>query len=81
MIIQPNQNPLQQALFKAAKAGNIALMRELIDAGANPYAHDELQRSALSYLMEQNFDALKDLLIELDRKTLIISGKGGMKYE
>jgi ankyrin repeat protein len=68
MTIQSNQNPLQQALFKAAKAGNIVLMRELIDAGANPYVHDELQRSALSYLMEQNFDALKDLLIELDRK-------------
>jgi hypothetical protein len=56
-------------------------MRELIDAGANPYAHDELQRCALSYLMEQNFDALKELLIELDRKTLIISGKGDIRYE
>jgi ankyrin repeat protein len=81
MKIQSNQSPLQQALLKAAKAGNIALMRELIDAGANPYANDELQRSALSYLMEQNFDALKDLLIELDRKTLTISGKGDIRYE
>jgi ankyrin repeat protein len=49
MSIQSNQDPLQEALFKAAKVGNIKLMRELIIAGANFFAIDEENHTVLSY--------------------------------
>jgi ankyrin repeat protein len=49
MSIQSNQDPLQEALFKAAKVGHIQLMRELIIAGANFFAIDEENHTVLSY--------------------------------
>jgi ankyrin repeat protein len=49
MSIQLKQDPLQQALFQAAKVGHIQLMRELIIAGANFFAIDEENHTVLSY--------------------------------
>jgi ankyrin repeat protein len=49
MLIQPKQDPLQRALFQAAKVGHIQLMRELIIAGANFFAIDEENHTVLSY--------------------------------
>jgi ankyrin repeat protein len=60
------ENPLQQALFKAAKVGHIKLMKELIQAGADPYARDEINSNALDYAYRQNPEELKEFLEWLD---------------
>lgn len=68
MTIQHKQNPLQYALFQAAKVGNFNLMRELIKAGANPFSIDESGRSALSYAVVQDREATAALFSELNSK-------------
>lgn len=49
-----NQDPLQFALFKAAKIGNIKLMREFIEAGADPFLLDIENCNAITYAMKSN---------------------------
>lgn len=49
MTTHSTLNPLQQALFKAAKVGHIVLMREFVEAGADPLAPDEDNRCAIQY--------------------------------
>ena len=55
-------HPFQEALFKAAKVGNVKLMRELIKAGANPFAPDEEERNAISYALAANLEDTVKLL-------------------
>jgi ankyrin repeat protein len=65
MTIHSNQDPLQQALFKAAKVGHIKLMRELIIAGADPFISDEKGHSAISYATKSDPIKTGSLLLEL----------------
>lgn len=58
--------PLQHALFKAAKVGNLNLMRELIEAGADPFASDENGITIISYAYIAAPEATKTLLQELE---------------
>lgn len=51
MTIHSNHDPLQQALFKAAKVGNIYLMKEFIATGANPFKLDEEEHDAIFYAL------------------------------
>lgn len=55
-------HPFQEALFKAAKVGNVKLMRELIKAGANPFASDKEERNAISYALASNLAETVKLL-------------------
>lgn len=48
------QELLQTALFKAAKVSNIKLMREFIEAGADPFALDKFGRDVIFYAAKQN---------------------------
>lgn len=57
--------PIQDAIIKAAKAGNIKFMRELIKAGANPFLADENERNAISYALASNIDEAVALAAEL----------------
>lgn len=59
------QGPFQEALLKAAKVGNIKLMRELIKAGASLFTPDEEERNALSYALAANPEETIKLLEEL----------------
>jgi len=43
-------NPVQKRLLKAAKVGNINLMKEYIKIGADPYMPDEHGHNAVFYL-------------------------------
>jgi ankyrin repeat protein len=65
MSIQSNQDPLQEALFKAAKVGHIQLMRELIIAGANFFAIDEENHTVLSYAYQADPEGTIVLLASL----------------
>jgi len=56
---------LQEALFKAAKVGHIKLMRELIEAGANPFALNEDDHNAFFYAEQQACEETAALLREL----------------
>jgi ankyrin repeat protein len=49
MTIHSNQNLLQKALIQAAKGGNIELMKEFVEAGANPFEPDEKGHNAIFY--------------------------------
>jgi len=60
-----NQDPLQFALFKAAKIGNIKLMREFIEAGADPFLLDIENCNAITYAMKSNVLDQNSLLMEL----------------
>lgn len=64
-IHQPTQTPLQQALFKAAKVGHISLMREFVEAGADPFALDEKNRSVIQYAIESDPADPATLLMQL----------------
>ena len=66
MTIHSNHDALQQALFQAAKVGNINLIRELIIAGANPFITDDADRNAIYYM--NRYDPVKTdtLLLELE---------------
>lgn len=61
-----NQDPLQFALFKAAKIGNIKLMREFIEAGADPFLLDTENCNAITYVMKSNVLDQNSLLMELN---------------
>ena len=50
-----NQDPLQFALFKAAKIGNIKLMREFIEAGADPFLLDTENCNAYYICHEEQY--------------------------
>jgi ankyrin repeat protein len=69
MSIQSNQNPgqdpLQRALFQAAKVGHIQLMRELIAAGANFFDIDEKGHTVLSYAYKADSEGTVDLITSL----------------
>jgi ankyrin repeat protein len=69
MSIQSNQNPgqdpLQRALFQAAKVGHIQLMRELIIAGANFFAIDEENHTVLSYAYQADPEGTIALITSL----------------
>jgi ankyrin repeat protein len=65
MSIQLKQDPLQQALFQAAKVGHIDLMRELIIAGANFFDIDEENHTVLSYTYKANPEGTLALLTNL----------------
>jgi ankyrin repeat protein len=65
MSIQPNQDPLQEALFKAAKVGHIQLMRELIIDGANFFAIDEENHTVSSYAYSANPEGTIALITSL----------------
>lgn len=73
---KPDQffNPLQNALFKVAKAGNIKSMVEFIEAGADPYMLDEYGRNAVFYATLAASDEV-DTLAPLLKK--IIAQRGG----
>jgi hypothetical protein len=60
-----NQDPLQFALFKAAKIGSIKLMREFIEAGADPFLLDTENCNAITYAMKSNTLDQNSLLMEL----------------
>ena len=60
-----NQDPLQFALFKAAKIGNIKLMREFIETGADPFLLDTENCNAITYAMKNNKLDQNSLLMEL----------------
>ncbi|NDA90329.1 MAG: hypothetical protein EBY20_05425 [Alphaproteobacteria bacterium] len=60
-----NQDPLQFALFKAAKIGNIKLMREFIETGADPFLLDTENCNAITYAMNSNALDQNSLLMEL----------------
>ena len=62
------QDPLQTALFKAAKIGHINLMKEFIEVGADPFAPDNSGRSAIFYAMDREITTIADLLSQLDSK-------------
>lgn len=47
-------NPLQQALWKAAKVGHFKAMRALIKLGANPFIEDPTGINAISYALMTN---------------------------
>lgn len=64
-IHKSTQDPLQQALFKAAKVGHIELMREFIEAGADPFALDENNRSAIQYAIDSDSSHPTNFLKEL----------------
>lgn len=68
-------NPFQEALFKAAKVGNIKLMRELIKASASPFVLDEEERNAISYALAANPEETIELLAELFPVTSELGGK------
>jgi len=61
-----NQDPLQFALFKAAKIGNIKLMREFIETGADPFLLDTENCNAITYAMKSNVLDQNSLLMELN---------------
>jgi ankyrin repeat protein len=65
MSIKSNQDPLQEALFKAAKVGHIQLMRELIIAGANFFAIDEENHTVLSYAYKSDPEGTIALITSL----------------
>jgi ankyrin repeat protein len=46
------QDPLQVALFKAAKIGNIKLIKEFIEAGASPFIRDASNYCAIEYAIK-----------------------------
>ena len=60
-----NQDPLQFALFKAAKIANIKLMQEFIEAGADPFLLDTENCNAITYAMKSNTLDQNSLLMEL----------------
>lgn len=69
------QDPLQQALVKAAKVGNIGLMREFVEIGADPFALDERNRCAIQYAIVSDqldvatlFTQLTDIVNDFKRK-------------
>jgi ankyrin repeat protein len=68
MAVNFTQNLLQKALFQAAKAGNIELMREFITAGANPFELDEKGNNALFYANLEDSVNTAALLLELHTK-------------
>lgn len=63
-------NPYQEALFKAAKVGNIKLVREFMQAGGNLFMPDDGGRNALSYAFAANCEETTKLLEELFPVTL-----------
>jgi ankyrin repeat protein len=65
MSTQPTQDPLQKALFKAAKVGHIQLMRELIIAGASFFAIDEENHTVLSYAYQADPEGTIALITSL----------------
>lgn len=67
MTIHSNEQPLQKALFQAAKIGNINLIRDFIKAGADPFIHDEAGRNAISYAIAANPAGATALIMELDK--------------
>jgi len=60
-----NQDPLQFALFKTAKIANIKLMREFIEAGADPFLLDTENCNAITYAMKSNTLDQNSLLMEI----------------
>ena len=63
---QTIQDPLQIALFKAARIGNINLVQELIEAGANPFMLDEENRNAIFYATRNDPTKTDKMLMELE---------------
>ena len=57
---------LQNALFKAAKVGEIDLMRELIKVGADPFDVDKNNHNVFFYAMRENPEEAAVLLEELN---------------
>ena len=47
-----SQDPLQFALIQAAKVGNINLIKEFIEADADPFAWDASNNCAIEYALE-----------------------------
>lgn len=70
MTIPPKRKstmrPTQLALFQAAKVGNISLMRELVNAGANLFSLDEGGKTVISYAYQANPEGIIEFLKELD---------------
>ncbi len=61
---------LQNALFKAAKVGNINLMIEFISHGANPFLIDENGYDAISYAMDADPIKTGNMLLKLISETM-----------
>ena len=74
--LQNNHDPLQFALFKAAQAGNISLMRELILAGANPFLLDADSQSAIMYARKLEPEKTDALVLEIESITSFKKGGG-----
>jgi len=65
MTIHSTGSLLQKALFQAAKAGNIDLMREFIAVGADPFELDAKGHNAIFYAMESDPIKTGSLIIDL----------------
>jgi ankyrin repeat protein len=67
-MTQPTQDLRQKALFQAAKAGNIELMKEFVEAGADPFEPDERGNNAIFYANLEDSANTAALLLELQVK-------------
>lgn len=63
MSLQSILEILQKGLIEAAKAGDIKLMQEFIEAGVNPLVPDERNCCAIHYAIESDTSDLTALLI------------------
>jgi ankyrin repeat protein len=62
------QDLLQKALFQAAKAGNVSLMREFIAVGADPFEPDREGHNSIFYADLEAPKETAALLLELQDK-------------
>jgi ankyrin repeat protein len=66
MTTHSTEGLLQKALFQAAKAGNINLMREFIAVGADPFEPDTEGYNAIFYAMKSDPVKTGSLLVDLN---------------